>query len=158
VKLYFFRHGPALSRAEWDGPDEQRPLSDDGAQITRTVSQRIAGMGLSIDTILASPYVRAWDTGTILAEVLGRPGLLVSERALEPVRFTRATLEDALAAYAGSAGVVLIGHEPSMSAVISDLIGGGTLTLKKAGLARVDLHPGTPLTGELRWLFPPRML
>jgi len=158
VKLYFFRHGPALSRAEWGGPDEQRPLSDDGAEITRAVSRRIAGMGLSIDTILASPYVRAWDTGTILAEVLGRPDLLVSERALEPARFTRAALEDALAPYAGSAGVVLIGHEPSMSAVISGLIGGGTLALKKAGLARVDLHPGTPLAGELRWLFPPKML
>lgn len=158
MKLYFFRHGPALSRAEWDGPDEQRPLSDGGAEITRAVSRHIARMNLTLDAILSSPYVRAWDTGTILAEALGRPDLLVSERALEPARFTRDALEDALAPHAGSAGVVLIGHEPSMSAVISDLIGGGTLVLKKAGLARVDLHPGTPLAGELRWLFPPKML
>jgi phosphohistidine phosphatase len=112
VKLYFFRHGPALSRAEWGGSDVQRPLSDDGAELTRAVFRRIAGMGLSLGGILASPYVRAWDTGVILAEVLGKPDLLVSESALEPTRFARAALEEALAPYAGSAGVVLIGHEP----------------------------------------------
>jgi phosphohistidine phosphatase len=158
VKLYFFRHGPAMSRADWDGPDDKRPLTDEGAAITRDVSQRLAGMGLPIDAILTSPYTRALQTAQILDKALGVTGLLKHEPGLKPARFTRDSLDAMLKKHAGAAGVVLIGHEPSMTAVISDLIGGGDLVLKKAGLARVDIDPEAGSGGALRWLFPPKML
>jgi phosphohistidine phosphatase len=159
VKLYFFRHGPAMSRADWDGPDRKRPLTDEGAELTRHVSQRLAGMDLQIDAILTSPYTRALQTAQILDKALGATGLLKPEPRLEPDGFTRSSLDAMLTEHEGAAGVVLIGHEPSMTEVISDLIGGGELVLKKAGLARVDIaaaSTGSP--GALRWLFPPKML
>ena len=159
MRLYFFRHGPAMSRAEWDGPDAERPLTDQGAALTRHVSQRMASMGLQIDAILTSPYARALQTAQILDEVLGSTGLLKLESRLEPARFTRASLDAMLSEHHGTAGVVLIAHEPSMTAVIADLIGGGDLVLKKAGLARVDIDaPGATSTAALRWLFPPKLL
>jgi phosphohistidine phosphatase len=158
VKIYFFRHGTALSRSEWDGPDDARPLTGDGAAVVRAVSERIEGMRLPIDAILSSPYARAWGTAEILEEVLGSPGLLHAERALEPGRFTLDSFEKMRAAHEGAAGLVLIGHEPSMTAVISELIGGGDLVLKKAGLARVDLTSNRMPRGTLRWLFPPKLL
>jgi phosphohistidine phosphatase len=159
VRLYFFRHGPAMSRAEWDGPDDQRPLTTEGAELTRHVSKRLAGMDLRIDAILTSPYTRALQTAQLLDKALGATGSLKSEPRLEPDGFTRDSLDAMLTEHEGAAGVVLIGHEPSMTEVISDLIGGGELVLKKAGLARVDIaaaSSGSP--GALRWLFPPKML
>lgn len=158
MRLYFFRHGPAMSRAEWDGPDDQRPLTDEGAALTRHVSERLAGMHLPIDAILTSPYARALRTAQILDEALGSPGSLKSDPRLEPGRFTRSALDAMLGEHQGAAGLVLIAHEPSMTAVISDLIGGGELVLKKAGLARVDVDTArTDSPGALRWLFPPKL-
>ena len=156
MRLYFFRHGPAMSRDEWDGPDDRRPLTADGIEATRRMSRRIADMGLAPDAILASPYARAWSTGEILVDTLGTPDLLHEESGLEPGRFTPVALEEMLEPHPDAAHLVLIGHEPSMTAVISGLIGGGELALKKAGLARVDLYPGS-VHGVLRWLIQPKM-
>ncbi len=159
TRLYFYRHAPALSRSEWDGPDSDRPLSDDGIATARRVSKAIAKMHLDIGAILASPYARAWHTGEILEEALGSPGLLVAERGLEPSAFDIAALDRMLAAHPDAPSLMLIGHEPSMTEVMSDVIGGGELVLKKAGFARIDLAYGAShATGMLRWLMPPRLL
>jgi len=159
VRLYFFRHGPAMSRAEWNATDDQRPLTAHGSALARHVSNRLAEMDLPIDAILTSPYARALQTAQILDEVLGSTGLLAPEPRLEPARFTRSALHTMLAEHPDAAGLVLIGHEPSMTAVISELIGGGDIVLKKAGLARVDVGaPGAGETAALRWLLPPKLL
>jgi phosphohistidine phosphatase len=158
MRLYFYRHAPALSRAEWDGIDSERPLSTDGAETASAMSKHIAGMELTIDAIVSSPFVRAWRTAEILAEEIAAPPL-VADRGLEPAAFDRKALEAIIDAYADAAGLVIIGHEPSMTAVIADVIGGGDMVLKKAGLARVDLFgTTTPATGTLRWLIPPKLL
>lgn len=158
MRLYFYRHAPALSRAEWDGADSERPLSTAGTETARAMSRHIAGMGLAIDAIVASPYARAWRTAEILAEEIDAPPL-VADRGLEPAAFDRRALETIVAAHADTTGMVIIAHEPSMTAVIADVIGGGDMVLKKAGLARVDLFGiGAPATGTLRWLVTPGLL
>ena len=53
---------------------------------------------------------------------------------------------------------MLVGHEPSLGAVIGRLIGGATVEVKKGSLARVDLSRTSELKGELIWLVPPRVL
>lgn len=158
VRLYFFRHGPALSRSEWDESDDQRPLSEQGESVVRSVSKRIKALELGLGVILASPYERALRTAAILHDVLGDEVPLLEEHGLEPAAFDLDSLADMLEPHRTLDSVVLVGHEPSMSRTASDLIGGGTLVLKKAGLIRIDLNPGTPLTGELRWLVPPSLL
>ena len=57
--------------------------------------------------------------------------------------------------------VILVGHEPSFSETIGMLVGPGLrLTLKKNGLARVDVASPTPSVGQgtLRWLLTPSQL
>ena len=49
-----------------------------------------------------------------------------------------------------------MGHEPTFSMVIAELIGGGRVQMKKGALARVDVN--RELQGELVWLLQPKIL
>ncbi|MDZ4180874.1 MAG: phosphoglycerate mutase family protein, partial [Coriobacteriia bacterium] len=104
MRLYFYRHAPALTRVEWDGADSERPLSADGTETARAMSRHIAGMGLTIDAIVSSPFARAWRTAEILAEEINGPPL-VADRGLEPAAFDRKALEAIVAAHADAAGL-----------------------------------------------------
>jgi phosphohistidine phosphatase SixA len=50
--------------------------------------------------------------------------------------------------------LMLVGHEPDFSSVISALTG-GFIKMSKAGVALVDIDPETE-KGRLLWLFPPK--
>ena len=158
MRLYFFRHGPALSRSEWDSADDKRPLSESGESVVRSVSGRMKALDLGVGVILTSPYERALRTAAILQDVLGDEVPLVEENGLEPGAFNLDSLAEMLEPHRTLDSVLLVGHEPSMSSVASELVGGGTFVLKKAGLVRIDLYSGTALSGELRWLVPPSLL
>jgi phosphohistidine phosphatase SixA len=59
--------------------------------------------------------------------------------------------------------LLIVGHEPTLSALVSALIGGGRIALPTAALAQVDLPiEGWPelssATGELMWLVVPRIV
>lgn len=113
---------------------------------------------LGVGVILTSPYERALRTAAILRDVLGEETPLLEEHGLEPGTFNLDSLADMIEPHRTLDSVLLVGHEPSMSSVASELVGGGTFVLKKAGLVRIDLYSGTPLSGELRWLVPPSLL
>ena len=51
--------------------------------------------------------------------------------------------------------LMLVGHEPDFTAVISELTG-ASLKLSKAGVALVDVDLAAA-DGRLRWLFPPKL-
>jgi phosphohistidine phosphatase len=67
-------------------------------------------------------------------------------------------LRDVLRRYPNAESIMLVGHEPSFSATISQLIGGGQIVMKKGGLARVDVDSIDSLHGELIWLLTPKLL
>jgi len=58
--------------------------------------------------------------------------------------------------------ILLVGHEPYLSRMISELISGGKggrILLKKAGMAKVAIDSLAPKpSGELRWLLTPRQI
>jgi len=51
--------------------------------------------------------------------------------------------------------LMLVGHEPDFTTVISGLTG-ASLKLSKAGVALVDVDPESE-GGKLLWLFPPKI-
>jgi len=51
--------------------------------------------------------------------------------------------------------IMLVGHEPDFTSVISGLTG-ASLKLSKAGVALVDTDPDSE-QGRLLWLFPPKI-
>ena len=67
MKLIIMRHG----QAEWSAPsDAERPLSDQGKSQAESTANKINGT-LSVSRVIASPYLRAQQTGAIVAKILG---------------------------------------------------------------------------------------
>lgn len=141
----------------WEGPDDQRPLTKEGKQRMAQEAKTINNLDLKLDLILSSPLVRARQTAEIVAEKL-EPGVdLVVDERLSP-GFDSDHLAEILASHPDSNAVMLVGHEPDFSSMISYLVGGGELVCKKGGLARVDLLEENSMRGELVWLIPPKLL
>ena len=154
--VYFLRHGPAGSRSEWQGPDGLRPLTDDGRKAVGRAAEALARAGVVVDVILTSPLVRARQTAEIAAAALGVVGddLVDDERLAHG--FGRTALAEILAEHRGQRALMVVGHEPEFSATIGEVTG-GSVVMKKAGVARVDLDPAA-VRGELVWLLAPRIL
>ena len=58
--------------------------------------------------------------------------------------------------------MLIVGHEPYLSSLLSELISGNPrarISLKKAGMAKVTIDSLTPkASGELKWLLTPRQI
>jgi phosphohistidine phosphatase len=157
MRLYFLRHGLADWPA-WDpARDHERPLTKDGLKKMKAEAKAIAALYLHPDAILSSPYTRAYQTADIVAKELG---LEVRVEPLLAPGFDRERLAELVRARAKAQALLLIGHEPSFSTVITQLIGGGRVQMKKGALARVDLagEINEELQGELVWLLQPKNL
>jgi phosphohistidine phosphatase len=156
MKLYFLRHGEAGEPSEWAGDDALRPLTDEGRKRMTREARTLERLDLGVDRVISSPLVRALQTAEIVASALRRRDRLVEDSRLGP-GFGPDRLAEMLKENKASRDLLLVGHEPSMSATIGRLTG-GTVTLRKGGLARVDVPDRAQLRGTLDWLFPPRLL
>lgn len=156
MKLYFLRHGLAWNREEWAGEDADRPLTEEGKTRMAREAKTIAKLELGLTAIITSPLVRAYQTAEIVARELQMLDQLVKDERVSP-GFGSDQLGEILRAHPKADALMLVGHEPDFSDLISCLIGGGRVECKKGGLALVDLDT-TSLKGELVWLIPPKAL
>ena len=150
MELDFLRHG----EADWPGwtkSDDERPLTDFGKKEVRQVARFLNRLKARPDLIVSSPLPRALQTAEAAAEQLKTK--LRQDEALEP-GFGITGLRTLLKRH-GSKVLMLVGHEPDFSSVISALTG-ASLKLSKAGVALVDIDPETE-KGRLLWLFPPKL-
>ncbi|MGO9309073.1 MAG: phosphohistidine phosphatase SixA [Spirochaetia bacterium] len=157
MELYFLRHGDAGAAEGWKGSDSERPLSSEGIARMEKEAAAIARLRPTFDVILTSPLVRARQTADIVAKKMHLATVTVVEERLAP-GFAAAELEGILAERHALQGLLLVGHEPDFSRVISACIGGGRVECKKGSLARVDIDAPPALAGTLVWLLPPRVL
>ena len=149
MQLYFLRHG----EADWPGwtrPDNERPLTDFGKKEVQQVAKFLDRLKVKPDLIVSSPLPRALQTAEVAAEQL--KAKLRQDEALEP-GFGISGLSAVLKRH-GSKVLMLVGHEPDFSSVISALTG-GFIKMSKAGVALIDIDPETE-KGRLLWLFPPK--
>lgn len=155
MKIYFLRHGLA-DWPNWDAArDAERPLTDEGIKKMKVEAKAIERLDLGLDVILSSPYTRARQTAQSVADQLGLK--VIDDDQLAP-GFDADRLRDVLRRYPNAESIMLVGHEPSFSAAISQLIGGGQIVMKKGSLARVDVDSIDSLRGELVWLLTPKLL
>ena len=63
-----------------------------------------------------------------------------------------------LVAHADAKAIMLVGHEPSMSATIGRAIGSASIELKKAALAGIEFIDPVSTSGTLFCLIPPKVL
>jgi phosphohistidine phosphatase len=155
--LYLLRHGLAGSSNDWKGDDRERPLTNKGKKNLEISAETISRMELGLERILTSPLTRARQTAVIIANQLKmKKSMLEDERLVHG--FDIHKLADILQDHAEVNVLMLVGHEPDFSTVISTLTGGSRIELKKGGLARVDLPNPSVMEGNLTWLLPPQIL
>ena len=153
MRLYFLRHGIA-DWPDWDpARDHERPLTKDGVKKMKEQARAVADLDLKIDVVLSSPYTRAYQTADIVA---GKLGLEVKTEPRLAPGFNRDKLAEIVTSFGEDQALLLVGHEPALSMIIAELIGGGRVQMKKGALARVDVS--RELQGELVWLLQPKVL
>jgi broad specificity phosphatase PhoE len=69
--IYLLRHAHAGNKKNWEGPDDQRPLSEAGRREAAGLVVRLAA--LPVSRVLSSPALRCLQTVGPLAEQRGLP-------------------------------------------------------------------------------------
>ncbi len=163
MKLYILRHAIATERGLTDsGPDSERPLTEKGAKKMRRIAKAMKNMEISFDVILSSPFRRAKETAEIVAKEFHYENLLKFSSHLKVGGDPAALISEINTRYKKFDSILLVGHEPSLSGLISMLVSGKnslTITMKKGGICKlsvVTLHYGRCAT--LEWLMAPAQI
>ena len=163
MNLYILRHGIAVeSGTPGYERDADRPLTPEGERKLGQIAEAMQQLELSFDVILSSPYLRARQTAEIVAEALNARKKLELSDALTPGGSTRKLVEYLNRLDPVPENVLLVGHEPYLSGLVSLLAAGSESTfvaLKKGGLCRIaieSLKHGR--CGFLMWLLTPRQM
>ena len=121
MRVFLVRHGDADADIPDGLDDEARALTARARLALPGHFQNVSALIGTPDVMVMSPLVRAVQTATILAQVVGYEGPLRSTRMLFPDGPVGA-LEALLAEHDGKA-VALIGHQPSMGAAAAHFLG-----------------------------------
>lgn len=161
MKLYLLRHGEAADHGDPRYPnDAARPLTAKGRKRTRQLANALRQMEVSFDVILSSPLVRARQTAEIVARSLDLEKKLKLTNHLAPGGAFVDLLAQVEHTRAHAKAILLVGHEPYLSQLISQLCTGGptlALELKKGGLCRLELESvKAGRCATLEWLLSPR--
>ena len=157
MDVYFMRHGQAASSDEWTGDDRSRPLVAHGENVVTRVARRLAEVGVRPDIVITSPYLRALQTATIAVQTMGVGSSPRQDERLVP-GFDLAAFREMLEEVSGARSLMLVGHESDFSVVIGQVIGGGRVVMKKAGVALVEIPDPSKPSGRLVWLLAPALL
>lgn len=162
VELYVLRHGEAGKRIPNGSKDSERALTVTGKKEVVEIAKALGKLGVKFDFIAASPLKRASQTAEIVARTLKTKKANVEEwNELKP-EGKRPELYRKLSQFKPESSVLIVGHEPYLSTVISEIAfgsGAGSIVLKKAGIAKLAVISFQPrIRGELRWLLTPKHL
>jgi phosphohistidine phosphatase len=161
MQLYIVRHGIAIDREEPKCPaDPERYLTEEGIEKTKQVAKGVAALGVSADLLLTSPYVRANQTAEIFAQALDYPRQKIRRTDMLLPGAEPSLLFRELAKDKQSSSVFIFGHAPQLDDVIAMALGlkNHITTLKKAGVALIELKRISPPSGQISWLAPPKLL
>ena len=121
MKIFLIRHGHAVD-SDHQLSDGERFLSKKGRKSVREVGRALRKAGVSFDVVLTSPLTRAVQTAELLAEQVGFEGVVEVLPSLLPI----GPIETAASAIQQhSRSVAVVGHEPSISALVGLLTGSG---------------------------------
>ena len=153
MHIYFLRHGDASSHARYE--ERERPLTDLGVRQATLVGTFLQQMNIMIDGALSSPLRRAQETASIALSGNRTQEVVLTEFLLngsDPQQ-----LYDQLDELQAPS-VLVVGHEPLLSEMISRLIGSkgsAEIEMRKCSLALVDsASPIRQGAGILKFLIP----
>jgi phosphohistidine phosphatase len=155
MDLFILRHGKA-GHSSGEADDDKRALTPAGRKEIRTIARWMHREKIQFDVIASSPLVRASETAGIVARTLDLKDQVVIWKDLAPGGDLDTVCYSAAQTNSGE-NVLVIGHEPAMSALVGKIISpGGTASVmfSKGGLAKIrffafdDRKP----SGVLQWL------
>jgi phosphohistidine phosphatase len=164
MKIILLRHGIAAERGTLDFErDSERPLTPEGRRKVRLIAKALARLKIFPDVILTSPLVRAYQTAEIAATVLRRKKQLHFCTHLASGGNPKRLVAEVNRLHGDAESVMLVGHEPDMSLLISLLLTGSTtgaaIELRKGGLCVLEAEPvRAGKCATLLWLAPPKLL
>lgn len=140
MDICILRHGIAAERDHRKFPDDGlRPLTPEGKRKLRKIASFLKGRGYGFDLVLSSPLVRARQTAEITAAVMGLEDCLGETPHLAPSGDPRELVSEI--SEQGAERVLLVGHEPYLSGLISMLVSGrqgSGINLKKGGFCHLS--------------------
>ena len=143
MQVFLVRHAAAVAETLALG-DPFRHLTTDGRTQARALGERMRWHDCGPTHIWASPLVRAIQTAELVASGMHSKTAIEVVPALAPDGDVRNAVVRALAA---DAAVMLVGHEPSMSAI------GALLANDPAFAALAKAEAVRILDGVVRWRF-----
>jgi len=160
-RLMVMRH----AKSDWGAAgvsDHDRPLAARGVAAAQRMGRFLTAVGVGPDRVLSSPAVRARATVELAAEAGGWSAPIeIVERFYGGD--WRDVVEGIAVSASGASKLLVAGHEPTWSDLVSMLTGGGGVRMPTGAVACVDLGECGwsdigPGIGELRWLVTPRLL
>lgn len=121
MKIFLVRHGDADAEIPEGLGDEARALTAKARQAILAHFGQLTERFGAVDLVLTSPLVRAVQTAQILSFAVKHEGSLKVHRSLLPDMPVGAL--DPLLAEHAEQNIVLVGHQPSMGAMASHLLG-----------------------------------
>lgn len=159
MQLFILRHAEAVDFAS---SDFARELTPKGREQALSVGQFMRKQELTPALVLASPYLRAWQTAEELCQGAGLDGPV-----REPVLSCGMTPEQGLSLLRTHEGqfpsILLVGHQPDLGEFMDVLLGasgytGGNLHVRKASLAAFWVHSLREGGGVLEFFVPARFV
>lgn len=170
-RLLLMRHGPAVERADFDGPDADRPLTPAGRVKVEAAVAGLRRLPLALDIALHSPWLRAAETARLLSPLPCARLAVAEALARTPDAGTLAALIEVARANGARRGAALVGHEPFLTELLGLALASPGLDVawKKAGIALLDVAietahrhedvtPSSPPRATLVAFVPPKWL
>lgn len=159
MDIYILRHGKASTPDRGDTEDGMRHLTARGAEEIEAIAGWMREREMVFSAIASSPLARAKETASLVSRILCGSEMEKVWDELSPGVQPDAVARR-LADLPPKSCILLVGHEPQLSSLVSLLISNSPdcdITLKKGGLARIRLEEGAA-SGTLLWLLPPGLI
>ncbi len=160
MELFILRHGKAEARAV-GANDDDRVLTGPGVEEIKKIGRWTIAMGYTFDLIATSPLKRAMQTAQIFCATTKQEDKVRVWDLLSPGGDPDDLLRQ-VATIGGDGSVLIIGHEPMLSIVISRIISGNdtaSIILTKGAFARIkNVTRDGDLSGDLYSLITPKQI
>ncbi len=164
LNVFLMRHASAGTSRVNPKLDVKRPLDKDGKRHCLQLAQVLSSLRVNFDLIVSSPLKRCLQTAQLVGTEMGYEAKILHAQALEPgadfAGFQRLVHE-----CRSYENVLMVGHNPNMTAFLGQLIVAGdhresghamaSVRLRKGSIARVTVERGPAI---LKWLLDPRMV
>ena len=163
MNLFILRHGLAVEPGTpgYEN-DAERPLTREGKSKLQQIAAAMVELQLDFDLILSSPFKRARQTAEIVAKELKIEDKLEFSDFLTPGSRFSDLVDHVKRLKPLPENVMLVGHEPYLSQLISLLVCGSdssVVVLKKGGFAKLAI-PSLKVgrCALLEWLLTPKQM